>query len=100
MRKFLNTTKPRHVASKHPSMMVVFAEAFMWEKSFTIPEIILIAGTRAALGAGLGLLIAGKLSSDTRKGAGWVLLAVGALTTIPLVMDVVSKPHLAVKRAD
>ena len=71
----------------------------MWEKSFTIPEIILIAGTRAVLGAGLGLLIAGKLSSDVRKGAGWALLAVGALTTIPLAVAVVGKPHLVEKRA-
>jgi len=67
----------------------------MWEKSFTIPEIVLIAGTRIALGTGLGLLIAGKLSSDARKGAGWALLAVGALTTVPLVAAVVAKPRLA-----
>jgi hypothetical protein len=71
----------------------------MSERGFTIPEIILIAGTRVALGAGLGLLIAGKLSSDTRKGAGWALLAVGALSTIPLAVAVVSKPRLAEKRA-
>jgi hypothetical protein len=72
----------------------------MSERGFTIPEIILIAGTRVALGAGLGLLIAGKLSSDTRKGAGWALLAVGALTSIPLAVGVVRKPQLAEKRAD
>lgn len=71
----------------------------MWEESFTIPEIILLAGTRIALGAGLGLLIAGKLSSDARKGAGWALLAVGALTTVPLVATVVNKPQLAPKPA-
>jgi len=71
----------------------------MSERGFTIPEIVLIAGTRAALGAGLGLLIAGRLSSDVRKSAGWALLAVGALSTIPLVVDVVSKPLLAEKRA-
>jgi hypothetical protein len=58
----------------------------MSERGFIIPEIILIAGTRVALGAGLGLLIAGKLSSDTRKGAGWARLAVGALTSIPLAL--------------
>jgi hypothetical protein len=69
----------------------------MWKKSFTIPEIILIAGTRIALGAGLGLLIAGKLSSDARKGAGWALLAFGALTTVPLVAAVIAKPQLAEK---
>jgi hypothetical protein len=71
----------------------------MWEKGFTMPEIILIAGTRIALGAGLGLLLAGKLSRDARKGAGWALLAVGILTTIPLVVGVVNKSQLAEKRA-
>ncbi len=71
----------------------------MSERAFTIPEIMLVAGTRVALGAGLGLLIAGKLSRDARKGAGWALLAVGALTTIPIVVGVVRKPQLAGKRA-
>jgi hypothetical protein len=71
----------------------------MWEKGFTVPEIILIAGTRIALGAGLGLLLAGKLNSDVRKGAGWALLAVGAVTTVPLVAAVAGKPRLPEKRA-
>jgi hypothetical protein len=79
--------------------MILLREVPMWEKGFTIPEIILIAGTRVALGAGLGLLIAGKLSRDTRKGAGLALLAVGALSSIPLVIDVACKPRLADKRA-
>jgi len=81
-----------------PSVWLLLREVLMSERGFTIPEIALIAGTRVALGAGLGLLIAGKLSSDTRKGAGWALLAVGALSTIPLVVDVVSKSQLAEKR--
>ena len=51
----------------------------MTERGMTIPEIMLIAGTRVALGAGLGLLIADGLSRDSRKGAGWALLAIGAL---------------------
>lgn len=63
----------------------------MIERSLTIPELGLIAGTRIALGAGLGLLIADKLSHDARKGAGWALLAFGALTTIPILMNVVNK---------
>jgi hypothetical protein len=85
------------IASKQ---VVILREVLMSERGFTIPEIILLAGTRIALGAGLGLLLAGKLSSDARKGAGWALLAVGAVTTIPLVVSVVSKPQLAGKRAD
>lgn len=66
----------------------------MTERSLTIPELVLIAGTRVALGAGLGLLIADKLSRDARKGAGWALLAFGALTTIPILMDVLTKPQI------
>jgi hypothetical protein len=71
----------------------------MLERGFTIPEIIFIAGTRVALGAGMGLLLGGRLSRDTRRGAGWALLAVGVLTTIPLVAGVASKPRLVEKRA-
>ena len=66
----------------------------MTERSLTIPEIILIAGTRVALGAGLGLLLAGKLSRDARQGAGWALLAIGALSTVPLAIAVLGKPKM------
>lgn len=34
----------------------------MLERKLTIPEIMLIAGTRVALGAGIGLLISTRLS--------------------------------------
>lgn len=71
----------------------------MWEKSFTIPELMLMAGTRVALGTGLGLLIARRLSNDTRKGAGWALLAVGLMTTIPLAINLARKPRIVEKRA-
>jgi hypothetical protein len=57
----------------------------------TVPELILIAGTRVALGVGVGLMIAGKLNADQRKGAGRALLAVGVLTTIPLALNVLGK---------
>ena len=66
-------------------------EVPMKERALTIPDLALIAGTRIALGAGLGLLLADKLNEDRRKGAGWALLAVGVLTTIPLVMKVLGK---------
>ena len=65
----------------------------MTQKSLTIPEIVLIAGTRVAFGVGLGLLFADKLSNDTRKGAGFALLAVGALTTIPIAAGILGKPQ-------
>jgi hypothetical protein len=71
----------------------------MHERGLSIPEIVLIAGTRVALGVGLGMLLAGKLDRETRKGAGWALLAVGALTSIPIVAGVLGKPALVEKRA-
>jgi hypothetical protein len=63
----------------------------MKERGFTIPEIMLIGGTRVALGVGIGLLIAGRLNKDQRTGAGWALLAVGILSSIPIVKGVLEK---------
>ena len=67
----------------------------MREKALTIPEIGMIAATRVALGIGLGLLLAEKLASETRKGAGGALLMVGVLSTIPLVLGILSKPEVS-----
>ena len=64
------------------------------ERAFTIPEMMLVAGTRVALGVGVGLLISDRLNEDQRKAAGWALLAVGVLTTIPILANVLAKPHV------
>jgi zinc transporter ZupT len=56
--------------------------------SLTVPELGLIAGTRAALGAGLALLLGDRLSPEQRRAVGWTLLAVGIMTTGPLVAAV------------
>ena len=61
------------------------------ERMVTIPELMLIGGTRVALGLGIGLLIRDKLNKDQRKAAGLALLIVGAVTTIPLAIEVLSK---------
>ena len=63
----------------------------MKQRVLTIPELILIAGTRVALGVGIGLLLADKLTDHERKGAGWALVAMGALSTVPLAMNVLGK---------
>ena len=60
----------------------------MLERKLTIAEIILIAGTRVALGAGIGLLLSTKLNNDQRKAAGVALAVVGGLTTFPLALGV------------
>jgi len=63
----------------------------MKETTLTIPELGLIAGTRVALGAGIGFLLADKLSSEQRQASGILLLLVGAISTIPLVLEVLGK---------
>ena len=70
----------------------------MRETHVTLPELALIAGTRAALGAGIGLLLADRLPEGQRKAVGWTLLLIGAVTTVPLAIEVLgaldsSKPR-------
>jgi hypothetical protein len=57
----------------------------------TFPELGLIAVTRGILGAGIALLLAERLSLDQRKAVGWTLFLMGALTTIPLGIEVLGK---------
>src|SRR5205814_328663 len=45
----------------------------MKQVTLTLPEIGLIAGTRAALGAGVALLLGDKLTPEQRRAAGWAL---------------------------
>lgn len=63
----------------------------MLERKLTMPEILLIAGTRVALGAGIGLLLAGRLSKHRRKTTGVALALFGGLTTIPLALRILHK---------
>jgi len=60
----------------------------MKETRISLPELGLIAITRGALGLGAGLLIANKLDKDQRRPLGIGLLALGILTTVPLVLEV------------
>jgi len=56
------------------------------ENNLTIPEIALIAGTRVALGVGIGLLLSEKLNKDQRRGSGFALFGLGVLSTVPIVL--------------
>ncbi len=67
----------------------------MMERKLTLAEIFLIGGTRVALGMGVGLLLAGRLSGDQRRAAGIALAVVGGLTTIPLALNVLNKGRSA-----
>ena len=69
----------------------------MRETHLTLPELALVAGTRAALGAGAALLLGDRLAPGERRALGWGLFLLGALTTIPLAVEVLgkSRPMLA-----
>ncbi len=65
--------------------------AKMMESKLNMAELMLIAGTRIVLGAGIGLLLSTRMNNDQRKAAGLSLALVGGFTTIPLVMGVMGK---------
>jgi hypothetical protein len=62
----------------------------------SLPELVMIAGTRAILGAGLGLLLADRLPQAQRKAVGWTLFSVGAVITIPLIFEVLGKSSASI----
>ncbi len=63
----------------------------MKETQVTLPELGLIAGTRGILGAGLGLLLADHLSDGQRKAVGWTLFLTGAISTVPIALEIFGK---------
>jgi len=65
----------------------------MSEKKLTIsvPELMFIAATRGAIGVGVGLLLSNALSRQTRKAIGLPLFIIGALSTIPIAIQVFGK---------
>ena len=67
----------------------------MLRRQLTLAEIMLIGGTRVALGVGIGLLLSNKLGRSERKAAGLALTLVGGLTTVPLALTVLGKKDVA-----
>jgi hypothetical protein len=63
----------------------------MRERVVTLPELAVIAATRGMLGAGIGLLAAGRLDRDRRRTMGVILLAIGLTSTIPLARRVIGR---------
>jgi hypothetical protein len=61
-------------------------------KPLKIPEVMVIAATRVALGVGLGLLLADHLKAEERRKAGWALFIGGLASTLPLMVSVLSRP--------
>lgn len=57
----------------------------------TIPELALVALTRGLGGVGIGLLLSAYLTHSERRTVGWGLLALGALSTVPLGMRILPR---------
>ena len=55
----------------------------MRDPRLTFPELMFIVATRAALAAGVALLVSRRLSRRQRRSIGTALVAFGAVTTIP-----------------
>lgn len=51
----------------------------------TVPEVEFVATTRAAFGLGAGLLLARRLDDRIRRRTGWALVALGVVTTVPIL---------------
>jgi hypothetical protein len=60
----------------------------MRQTTLRATDLMLLIGTRVALGVGIGLLLATRLNERARRGAGVALLAVGALTTVPMALNI------------
>ena len=70
-------------------------------RELTVADIGLIASTRGMLGAGVGLLLSGKLSNEQRRAVGWTLALVGVVTTVPLLFKVLTgRPQSSMPQAD
>ena len=76
------------MSREHCSGNYISMRGIMGKLEVTLPELVLIGGTRAMFGAGAALLLADKLNDDQRKAAGWTLLLVGAISTIPLALEI------------
>ena len=62
----------------------------MREATIRLRDLGLIAGTRVALGIGIGMVLADRVSQEQRKAIGWALVAFGILATVPLARKVLS----------
>jgi hypothetical protein len=67
----------------------------MRERRISLPELGMVAATRGALGFGLGLLLADRWPAEERRTIGWTLFLVGLISTVPLALEIMSRPALS-----
>lgn len=67
----------------------------MRQTRLSLPELALVAGTRAAAGVGVGFLLADHLPGAARRTIGWTLVLLGLLSTVPLAITVLENSRSA-----
>ena len=63
----------------------------MKKLTLPLPQLALIVGTRALLGGGIAILLTDNMDRSQRRVLGWTLGLIGAVTTIPLAMEVLAE---------
>ena len=67
----------------------------MPDRLLSVPKLMFVVSTRAALGAGVALLASRRMSESARRMTGLTLALIGAITTIPAARLVIKgKPSL------
>jgi hypothetical protein len=56
-----------------------------------VPLASLVAVTQAALGCGIGLLLAGKLRRPAQKAVAVAMLSLGVASTLPIIIELFAK---------
>jgi hypothetical protein len=64
-------------------------EIIMKQLVLNPPTLGFVVATRAALGVGIGLLLAGRMPESRRRATGLALVGIGAVTTIPAAWAVI-----------
>lgn len=59
------------------------------------PTLIFLVATRAALAAGLGMLVARRIPESRRRAVAGALIALGALLTVPAALSLRRQNRLA-----
>lgn len=68
--------------------------------TLSLAEVQVIAATRALFGFGIGLLVAERLGTRQRRTIGRTLTVLGAISTVPLVIDVLAKQGAFSKQSE
>jgi hypothetical protein len=93
-------TRARIISRDHGEKIATLevSEVTVKRLDLSFPEFGFVVATRAALGAGIGLLLADKLGRCNRRRVGATLLALGVLTTIPAVFMLFGRGRAAERK--